>query len=68
MDFFDNYAKVHNELTDVTEKSGGAMEKNRTIVVKGVCKASVRPDWIVINLKLDSFCKAYDKAMALAQE
>lgn len=44
------------------------MEKNRTIVVKGVGKASVRPDWIVISLKLDSFCKAYDKAIALAQE
>lgn len=44
------------------------MEKNRTIVIKGVGKVSVRPNWIVISLQLESFCKAYDKAMALAQE
>lgn len=42
------------------------MEYGRNIVVKGVGKASSRPDLIVISFDLDSFSKSYDKAMSLA--
>ena len=44
------------------------MEYGRNIVVKGVGKASKRPDLIVINLDLDSFSKSYEKAMSIASE
>ena len=44
------------------------MEYGRNIVVKGVGKASKRPDLIVINLDLDSFSKSYEKAMSIASK
>ena len=48
------------------EKRSSSMEYGRNIVVKGVGKASSRPDLIVISFDLDSFSKSYDKAMSLA--
>ena len=44
------------------------MEYGRNIVVKGVGKASTRPDLIVISLDLDSFSENYDKAMSIASD
>ena len=38
----------------------------RTITVKGVGKASVKPDYIVLSIYLNSFNSAYDKAMKIA--
>lgn len=40
----------------------------RTITVKGIGKASAKPDTIVITISVDSRDKIYDKAMELAAE
>ena len=40
----------------------------RTITVKGVGKASARPDYVVISMTLESNHKDYDKAMSIAAE
>ena len=36
---------------------------NRTITVKGVGSASVRPDYITISVTVESVCKGYNEAM-----
>lgn len=38
----------------------------RTITIKGVGKASAKPDCIIIKLKLNSLREEYDDSMALA--
>lgn len=39
---------------------------NKTITVKGIGRASARPDYIVISMNLEAADKMYDEAMALA--
>lgn len=36
---------------------------NRTITVKGVGSASVRPDYITISMTVESVCKDYNASM-----
>jgi len=40
----------------------------RTITVKGIGKASVKPDQVEIRFSLEAKDKNYDKAMTLAAE
>ena len=40
----------------------------RTITVKGVGKATVKPDQVVIRMSFEAKDKNYDQAMALAAE
>ncbi len=40
----------------------------RTITVKGTGSVSVRPDYVILNMTLDSLDRAYDRAMELASE
>lgn len=40
----------------------------KTITVKGIGKASARPDYVVISMILESSHKDYDKAMSIAAE
>ncbi len=41
---------------------------NKTITVKGVGSVSVKPDYVVISMKLESLDKNYGKAMEMASE
>ena len=38
----------------------------RTITVKGIGKASAKPDYVVFSMTLESKHKDYDKAMDMA--
>ena len=40
----------------------------RTITVKGVGKATVKPDQVVIRMSFEAKDKSYDQAMALAAQ
>ena len=40
----------------------------RTITVKGVGKATVKPDQVVIRMNFETKDKSYDRAMSLAAE
>lgn len=40
----------------------------RTITVKGVGNVTVKPDFIVVSMKLKTEAKEYDRAMELASE
>ncbi len=41
---------------------------SRTITVKGIGKASARPDLVVLSMNLESINKDYEKAMETAAE
>lgn len=38
----------------------------RTITVKGIGKASARPDYVMLTMELEAKDKEYDKAMDIA--
>lgn len=40
----------------------------RTITVKGIGKASAKPDYVVFSMTLESKHKDYDKAMDMAAD
>ena len=40
----------------------------RTITVKGIGKASAKPDYVVLSMTLESKHKDYDKAMEMAAD
>lgn len=39
---------------------------SKTITVKGIGKATAKPDYVVISMELESTHKSYDKAMSIA--
>ena len=41
---------------------------SRTITIKGIGRASAKPDTVVISMSLDSRAMDYDKAMEIATD
>ena len=50
------------------EKFFGGCDMMNTITVKGIGNVSVKPDWIIVSMKLETENKEYDKTTELAAE